>query len=182
MNSRNRYLYLLPAMLLMACMAGERRTVTINRTWPADGIHRVHVNEVNGGVNVEAGNTNEITLVAHVRAYEKPKPNEDNQGYFKSDVNGDTLEIGRKNRHHITIIGFNFGDDVTVDYSLRVPPQRTCGDVKESRRLGEPVPLGPVQEKRSDGSPLASGHFAAPVLTFQGLLSPIVGIHVPTIV
>ena len=107
----------------MACVAGERRTVTINRTWPADGIHRVHVNEVNGGVNVEAGNTNEITLVAHVRAYEKPKPNEDNQGYFKSDVTGDTLEIGRKSRHHITIIGFNFGDDVTVDYSLRVPPQ-----------------------------------------------------------
>ncbi len=123
MNSRNRYLYLLPAMLLMACVAGERREVTINRTWPADGIHRLHVNEVNGSVNVEAGTTNEITLVAHVRAYEKPQANQENQGYFKSEVNGDTLEIGRKRRHKVRFIGFHFGDDVTVDYSLRVPPQ-----------------------------------------------------------
>jgi len=123
MNSRNRYLYLLPAMLLMACVAGERREVTINRTWPADGIHRLNVNEVNGSVNVEAGTTNEITLVAHVRAYEKPQPTQENQGYFKSEVNGDTLQIGRKRRHKVHFIGFNFGDEVTVDYSLRVPPQ-----------------------------------------------------------
>lgn len=122
MNSRNRYLYLLPALMLMACVAGERREVTINRTWTADGIHRVHVNEVNGSVNVEAGNPNEITLVAHVRAYEKPKEKEENQGYFKTEVNGDTLDIGRKSRRHIQFIGINFGDDVTVDYSLRVPP------------------------------------------------------------
>lgn len=122
MNSRNRYLYLLPAMLLMACVAGERRTVTINRTWTADGIHRVHVNEVNGSVNVEAGNSNEITLVAHVRAYEPPKANEENQGYFRTEVNGDTLSIGRKSHHRIHFIGFRFGDEVTVDYTLHVPP------------------------------------------------------------
>jgi len=122
MNSRNRYLYLLPALMLMACVAGERREVTINRTWTADGIHRVHVNEVNGSVNVEAGNPNEITLVAHVHAYEKPKEKEENQGYFKTEVNGDTLDIGRKSHHRIQFIGIHFGDDVTVDYSLRVPP------------------------------------------------------------
>jgi len=122
MNSRNRYLYLLPAMFLVACVAGERREVTINRTWPADGIHRVHVNEVNGSVNVEAGNPNEISLVAHVRAYDRPKPNEDNQGYFKSNVNGDTLDIGRQSHGSIRFIGIHFGDDVQVDYSLRVPP------------------------------------------------------------
>jgi len=122
MNSRNRYLYLLPALMLVACVAGERRTVTIQRTWNANGIHRVNVNEVNGSVNVEAGNPNEIALVAHVRAYERPKPNEENQGYFKSEVNGDSLDIGRKSHHHIRFIGFNFGDDVQVDYSLRVPP------------------------------------------------------------
>jgi len=122
MNSRNRYLYLLPAMLLVACVAGERRVVTINRTWSSDGIHHLLVNEVNGSVNVEAGNTNEITLVAHVRAYEPPKPNEDNQGYFRTEVNGDTLSIGRKSRHRIRFIGFRFGDDVTVDYTLHVPP------------------------------------------------------------
>ena len=123
MNSRNRYLYLLPAMLLMACVAGERHSVTINRTWPADGIHRLNVNEVNGSVNVEAGTTNEITLVAHVRAYEKPQPTAENQGYFKTEVNGDTLEIGRKRHRKVHFIGFHFGDDVSVDYSLRVPPQ-----------------------------------------------------------
>jgi len=108
--------------MLVACVAGERRELTINRTWTADGIHRVHVNEVNGSVNVEAGNSNEITLVAHVRAYEKPKEKEENQGYFKTEVNGDTLDIGRQSHHRIQFIGINFGDDVTVDYSLRVPP------------------------------------------------------------
>lgn len=122
MNSRSRYLYLLPAMMLMACVAGERRTVTINRTWPATGLHRVHVNEVNGSVNVEAGAPNEITLVAHVSAYEPPKQNEENQGYFETAVNGDTLDIGRQSHGHVRFFGIHFGNDVTVDYSLRVPP------------------------------------------------------------
>jgi len=122
MNSRNRFLYLLPAILLAACVARERHSVTIQRTWPVNDIQRVHVDEVNGSVSVEAGNANEISLVAHVRAYKKPKADEENQGYFRTRVDGDTLRIGRKEHHRVHIIGFNFGDDTTVDYSLRVPP------------------------------------------------------------
>lgn len=108
--------------MLMACVAGERRSVTITRTWNVDQIKRVHVNEVNGSVDVEAGEPNQIALTAHVRAYRKPEPNEDNQGYFKTDVTGDTLEIGRKQHHRVRFIGFNFGEDVSVDYQLKVPP------------------------------------------------------------
>lgn len=122
MNSRRRYLYLLPAMMLVACVAGERRSVTINRTWNVADIKRVHVNEVNGSVDVEAGDPNQISLTAHVRAYRKPEPKEENQGYFKTNVTGDTLDIGRNSHHHVHIIGFSFGDDVSVDYELKVPP------------------------------------------------------------
>lgn len=151
MNSRNRYLYLLPAMLLMACVAGERHTVTINRTWPADGIHRLNVNEVNGSVNVEAGTANEITLVAHVRAYEKPQPNLENQGYFKTDVSGDTLEIGRKHHRKIRFIGFNFGDEVSVDYSLRVPPQLELELRTVNGRIATHGIDGPTEAKSVNG-------------------------------
>jgi hypothetical protein len=122
MNSRRRYLYLLPAMMLAACVAGERHSVTINRTWNAADIKRVHVNEVNGSVDVVAGDPNQISLTAHVRAYHKPAPNEENQGYFKTNVSGDTLDIGRTSHHRVRFIGFSFGDDTQVDYELKVPP------------------------------------------------------------
>lgn len=108
--------------MLVACVAGERRSVTINRTWNVADIKRVHVNEVNGSVDVEAGDPNQISLTAHVRAYRKPEPKEENQGYFKTNVNGDTLDIGRNSHHRVHIIGFSFGDDVSVDYELKVPP------------------------------------------------------------
>src|SRR5581483_2515642 len=122
MNSRLRRLYLLLPLIFAACVARERHVATIERTWPATDIHRVYVSEVNGSVNVEAGKPDEISLVAHVRAYSKPEPQSDNQGYFKTEVSGDTLSIGSRNQHRVSIFGLNFGDDTTIDYSLKVPP------------------------------------------------------------
>jgi len=124
MNSRSRRHYLLLSSILLAsCVAGTRTEETITRRWPATGITRVEIREVDGSVSVEAGAVNEITLVANVEARGfQPKPNEENHGYFKTTIAGDTLQIGREHERVIVRIPFFKGDDVTVNYTLHVPP------------------------------------------------------------
>ena len=71
MNARQYRLYLpaaLLALLTYGCVMGEQHVETITRSWPADGIKRIDVNGVDGSVDVTAGTSNEISLVAHIRA------------------------------------------------------------------------------------------------------------------
>jgi hypothetical protein len=124
MNSRSRRLYLpLGAILLASCVAGTRTEETITRRWPAAGINRIEIREVDGSVSVEASPSNEISLVANVEARGfEPKKNEENDGYFKTMVAGDTLQIGREHETVIVHIPFFTRNNVTVNYTLKVPP------------------------------------------------------------
>jgi hypothetical protein len=122
MNSRNRIIYSLASLLLVAgCGAVmERRTAHINRRWPAGAIRRIEVREIDGAINIEAGTANEIAMDATVLTRVAPKQNAENQGYFTTEVNGDTLIIGRENQHrHFRFFGY--GNETRVDYELRVP-------------------------------------------------------------
>jgi DUF4097 and DUF4098 domain-containing protein YvlB len=122
MNSRNRIIYSLASLLLVAgCGAvTERRTAHVERRWPAGAIRRIEVREIDGAINIEAGASDEITMDASVRSRVAPKQNQENQGYFTTQVNGDTLIIGRENEHrHFHF--FSFGNETRVDYELRVP-------------------------------------------------------------
>src|SRR5258708_1304479 len=125
MNSRNRVFYslsatLLPALLIGGCGAVmERRTAHIGRRWPAGAIHHVEVREVDGAINIEAGSDNEIAMDANVRSRRAPRNNQENLGYFSTELSGDTLIIGRRNEHHFRFFGF--GNETRVDYDLRVP-------------------------------------------------------------
>jgi hypothetical protein len=124
MKDRTRSLSLLAIpLLLAACVVGKKTQETITRRWQAAGISRVEVREVDGSLSVEAGNPGEITLVANVeaRGFEAKKQDE-NHGYFKTTIAGDTLRIGRE--HHRVTVRFPFfgRNDVTVNYALRVPP------------------------------------------------------------
>ena len=123
MNSRSRQLYLLiGSILIVSCTVGSRTEETIKRQWPAAGIARVEVREVDGSVSVEAGNTTEITLVANVEARGfEPDKKKENDGYFKTEINGDTLSIGREHERMIVHIPFFNRNDVTVNYTLHVP-------------------------------------------------------------
>lgn len=127
MNSRTRRIYLLLAPLMLAsCVVGRRTEETITRKWPAAGISRIEINEVDGSVSVEAGNSDEISLVADVEARGfEPKKNEENHGYFKTTVSGDTLQIGREHDRVIVHVPFFNRNDVRVNYSLRVPARLT---------------------------------------------------------
>lgn len=122
MNSRTGVIYSLSAMLLLAgCGAVmERRTTHIDRRWPAASIHHIEVREIDGAINIEAGSESEISMKATVRSRIAPKKGQDNQGYFSTEVNGDTLVIGRR-REHRGFHFFHFGNDTRVDYELRVP-------------------------------------------------------------
>lgn len=122
MNSRNRAIYSLAAMLLVAgCGAVmERRTAHIQRTWPAGAIHHIDVREIDGAINIEAGSDTEIVMDANVRSRRAPRNNEENQGYFTTEISGDTLVIGRRNEHR-GFHFFSFGNETRVDYDLRVP-------------------------------------------------------------
>ncbi|MDP9360929.1 MAG: DUF4097 domain-containing protein [Acidobacteriota bacterium] len=122
MNSRTGVIYSLSAMLLLAgCGAVmERRTTHIDRRWPAASIRHIEVREVDGGINIEAGSESEVSMEATVRSRIAPKNGQENQGYFSTAVNGDTLVIGRRQEHH-GFHFFHFGNDTRVDYELRVP-------------------------------------------------------------
>jgi putative adhesin len=125
--NRATYRVYLPAalaLLTLGCVMGERRVDTITRSWPADGIKRVDVNGIDGSVDVTAGSTNEIALVAHVRTRDfKPDLKKENKGYFVTSVDGDTLTIGRQHGVHVHSPFFFFSsEDVEISYELRVPP------------------------------------------------------------
>lgn len=122
MNSRNRIIYSLAAVLLMAgCGAVmERRTAHIEKHWPAGTIRHIEVREIDGAINIEAGSENEIAMTATVRSHMPPRNAQPNQGYFTTEVNGDTLIIGRRDQRR-GFHFFRFGHNTRVDYDLRVP-------------------------------------------------------------
>ena len=128
MNTRTRTHYLLVAALAVlaaSCTVGERRSYTVERRWPAGAIRHIEINEVDGSLNVEAGQTDEITLVARIRSRTvQPKKTAENLGFFRTEIDGDTLTIAReKKRSHSTGFLFFRTNDLSVDYTLRVPPQ-----------------------------------------------------------
>ena len=122
MNRRQQLIYSLLALLLAGgCkIMGERKIVHISKQWPAAGVQRVEVNEVDGTINIEATDSSQITMDATVRTRVPGKANEENQGFFRSEIDGDTLTIGRKEQHRW---GMHWGlhDDYFVTYNLRVP-------------------------------------------------------------
>ncbi|HUP61463.1 MAG TPA: DUF4097 family beta strand repeat-containing protein [Thermoanaerobaculia bacterium] len=132
MNRRNRNLYLLASLLILAACdyerfhdgKGSRRTYSVSRTWPAAGIRHVKVTEVSGNVRVDPSLTDQITLEATVRGRRlEAKQGVENSGFFLTEIDGDTLRIGR--REHRRKLRFNifFGhQDRTINYVLRVPP------------------------------------------------------------
>lgn len=123
MNSRKRLIYSLLALLLAGgCkILGERKVVSIDRTWPAAGVRHVEVDEIDGTINVQASDTNEITMKAVIRTRIPGKANEENQGFFKTQLAGDTLSIGRKQHRKWGMRWGLHGDDYFITYELRVP-------------------------------------------------------------
>ena len=123
MNSRSRRIYSLVSVALLAsCGAvGERRETTIERQWPAANIKHLEVREVDGTINVTAAPANDVAMTAHVVSHGVPPKREENEGYFRTELDGDTLTIARNDsRRH-----FNFlfdTDRLRIDYTLRVPP------------------------------------------------------------
>ena len=122
MNAKSRAFYSLSAMLLLAgCGAVmERRISHVDRRWPATTIRHIEVREIDGAINIEAGSDSEITMDATVRSRLAPKHEKENLGYFTTEINGDTLTIGRRDQHR-RFVFFRFGNDTRVDYELRVP-------------------------------------------------------------
>lgn len=124
MNRRNRRHYVLAAACLLAIGCGaihERKVATITRTWPSAAISEIRLREVNGSVAINAGAGNEIRMVAVVRSRGvEPDKSKENQGFFETTLDGDTLSIGRRGRHRMHIPFFN-SDSISVDYQIEVP-------------------------------------------------------------
>lgn len=123
MNSRQPIIYSLAAILLASSCGSqvERRMVRIERQWPAQSVRRIEVREVDGTITVDAGSSDQITLSAIVRSRNRAKPSADNQGFFLSQIEGDSLVIGRRHEHNTIIFPFWNGSDTRVDYALHVP-------------------------------------------------------------
>ncbi|HJT16980.1 MAG TPA: DUF4097 family beta strand repeat-containing protein [Thermoanaerobaculia bacterium] len=121
---RQRSLPLIAALaLLTGCVAAEERTAHFEQKWPANGIGELNVEEVNGTVTVHGDSPDAITMVANVRARGvRPDPKQPYEGYMSADVDGNELAIRSRNvRHHGFFFGF--GDEITINYDLHVPPQ-----------------------------------------------------------
>jgi hypothetical protein len=121
---RQRSLSLIAALaLLSGCVAAEERTAHFEQKWPASGIGELNVDEVNGTVTVHGDSPDAITMTANVRARGvRPDPKEPYEGYMNAEVDGNELSIrSRSVRHHGFFFGF--GNEITIDYDLHVPPQ-----------------------------------------------------------
>lgn len=112
-------------VLAAGCAQIEPRSAHFDRDWPAANIRRVEVYELNGTISVEAGTADVVKLAADVRSRGAgPQKGKENDGYFKTQVIGDTLIIGERRRRRVVIgIPFFSHDDVRIDYTLRVPAQ-----------------------------------------------------------
>jgi putative adhesin len=130
MNTRTRSHYLLTAataLLAMSCAVREKRSYTVERTFPASALQRVEIREVDGSLKVEAGSDDKITLVANIRSRELPKKGADqNYGFFTAQIEGDSLSITRVRQTRKVL--FWDSNDLTINYSLRVP-QRLALDL-----------------------------------------------------
>ena len=131
MNRLNRSLYLLPvALLAIACGRAEGhgprddQKVTIARQWSAANIRDLHVFEVDGSVSIDAAQTNEITLIATAIGDFEIDKKKENDGLFATALEGNTLRIGRRERHHKGFFNFDFSfgrSHRRIDYVLHVP-------------------------------------------------------------
>ena len=133
MNRLSTRLYL-PAVALLTIVATgcdhhERRAsnarhATITRNWAAAGINQIKVVEVSGSITIDAAPGNEISLLASAKGDLDVQKGKENDGLFITEVNGDTLRIGRKpEKHKGWKVSFFWGDDdVEIDYVLKVPP------------------------------------------------------------
>lgn len=133
MNRLTGTLYLLSALLLAnGCGRAEghasnslRNTkVTVTRSWPAEHIRELKVIEVEGNVSIEAAPGNEISLVADASGRLDVQEGAENQGLFQTELDGDTLRIGRKqHRRRGFRIPILWGrNHKRINYTLRVPP------------------------------------------------------------
>ena len=125
MNSRHRHIYsLVVALVATGCVVPvEQHRAHFDQTWPAATIRHVEVHEVMGTIDVEAGSPDRVQMSADVRARTDANRSKQYEGYFTTDVVGDTLVIGTVRRHRHFVIGFWNSDDVRIDYHLRVPPE-----------------------------------------------------------
>jgi hypothetical protein len=115
--------YLIAALLTAGCVVGERHEATIERKWPASGIRTVKIDGVDGSLTVEAGAASAIVLVATVRSRGfSPQKGAENDGYFETELVGDTLQIGHKKKRVRVHFPFFSQSEVRVDYALKVPP------------------------------------------------------------
>ena len=138
MNSRSRPLYLLAtaslAGLVLAggCGQAEARngsalrgaSATVTRSWPAAQLREIQVSETNGSISVEASDVETINLVAEARGDLQITKGAENEGLFRTELDGDTLSIGRKEKHRRGFrLGrlFGFGPERRIDYTLQVP-------------------------------------------------------------
>ena len=116
MNSRGRKIYSLLALALAGCVVrGERHVTEVHKSWPSTEIKRIEVREVDGAITVHGGATDKVLLDARIRSFGKEKPEE-----FQSSLEGDTLVVGRRERHRIRI-GFFDWNEARIDYDLTVP-------------------------------------------------------------
>src|SRR5688500_4476042 len=112
------------ALVLAGCAAGERQEATIQRSWPAAGIKSVRVDGLHGSVNVRAGKSDQVQLVAKVKSRgfqsAKDKPN---QGYFVDTLENGTLRIGEKRQGRVKVaFPFFHHTKLEIDYDLVLPP------------------------------------------------------------
>jgi hypothetical protein len=126
MNSGSRVIYsLLGIAILAGCVPLEEHTARFEKKWPATAVNHLEVREVNGTISVDGNSPGEISMVAVVHARGvRPNPEKEFQGYFRADLNGDSLSFTTAHEHGMH---FAWGRDIRVYYELHVPPTVALG-------------------------------------------------------
>jgi hypothetical protein len=121
MSKQIRALAVIAAVAVMAACSGEPYATKIEKRWAGGTIRRIDLREVNGSVTIDPSSAGDVQLVADVQSRGIAPTKADNQGFFRTELDGDTLTVGRKN-HTSIHFGLFSRTQLTVNYRLLVPP------------------------------------------------------------
>src|SRR5438270_3527416 len=98
--SKARFPLLGAVLLATACVPMETRNARFEKKWPAAGITRLDVHEVNGTISVDGNSPGEISMIAVVRARGvRPDPKQEFDGYLRAELDGETLSSHTRNEY-----------------------------------------------------------------------------------
>lgn len=108
-------------LLVLGCHAGTRRTIALQKEWPAAEIQRVELQGTNGRIHVTGANDGKVVLNAQIKV--RSRGEQDPMKVVSITVENGTLRIIERHARDrkFIMVPFLSRDHASVNYDLTVP-------------------------------------------------------------